>query len=125
MLAPFSPTLQPLRPALDLEPSDLTLAPDASPEAVGDHCAPLRISVLGTGYLGATHAAGLAELGHEVVGVDIDGEKIGALAAGRVPFHEPDLEALLARHVRSGQLRFTNILQALPRSGSAPAGKSQ
>jgi UDPglucose 6-dehydrogenase len=69
-----------------------------------------RISVIGTGYLGATHAAGLAELGFEVVGVDTDPDKIAALAAGRVPFHEPGLGELLARHVARGRLRFTTSL---------------
>ena len=66
-----------------------------------------RISVFGTGYLGATHAAGMAELGHEVVGVDIDAAKIERLARGEVPFFEPELPELLRRHVESGRLRFT------------------
>lgn len=67
----------------------------------------LRITILGTGYLGATHAAGMAELGFEVIGLDVDAEKITALSSGRVPFYEPGLEELLAGHVSSGQLRFT------------------
>jgi UDPglucose 6-dehydrogenase len=67
----------------------------------------LRLTVIGTGYLGATHAACMAELGHEVLGVDIDPDKVAALGAGRVPFHEPGLEELLARHTASGRLRFT------------------
>ncbi len=71
----------------------------------------MRISVIGTGYLGATHAAGLAELGFEVVGVDLDEEKIAALAEGRLPFHEPGLPDLLRRHVESGRLRFTTSLR--------------
>ena len=54
-----------------------------------------RITVLGTGYLGATHAAGMAELGFEVLGFDIDQAKIDALHAGQVPFYEPDLEPVL------------------------------
>ncbi|WP_062077917.1 UDP-glucose dehydrogenase family protein [Demequina globuliformis] len=66
-----------------------------------------RISVFGTGYLGATHAAGMAELGHEVIGVDIDPAKIARLSAGEVPFYEPGLPELLKRHVDSGRLRFT------------------
>ena len=53
-----------------------------------------RISVIGTGYLGATHAACLAELGFEVLGVDRDAEKIGLLASGIVPFREPGLDAM-------------------------------
>jgi UDPglucose 6-dehydrogenase len=66
-----------------------------------------RISVFGTGYLGATHAAGMAELGHEVIGVDIDAAKIERLARGEVPFFEPELPELLRAHVESGRLRFT------------------
>ena len=67
----------------------------------------LRVSVIGTGYLGATHAAGMAEVGHRVVGIDIDPERIAVLAAGRSPIFEVGLEPLLARHTRSGRLRFT------------------
>jgi UDPglucose 6-dehydrogenase len=69
-----------------------------------------RITVIGTGYLGATHAACMAELGFEVLGVDSDKFKVTALAAGTVPFYEPDLEQMLARHVESGRLRFTTSL---------------
>ena len=61
-----------------------------------------RLSVFGTGYLGATHAACLAELGFEVLGVDNDPEKVSLLARGLVPFAEPGLEELLHRHVRRG-----------------------
>ncbi|MFB9552579.1 UDP-glucose/GDP-mannose dehydrogenase family protein [Streptomyces roseoviridis] len=72
----------------------------------------LKITVIGTGYLGATHAAAMAELGFEVLGLDVVPEKIELLAAGRVPMYEPGLEELLARHVAgiegsSGRLRFT------------------
>lgn len=67
----------------------------------------MRISVIGTGYLGATHSACMAELGHEVVGVDVDPTKIAALAEGQVPFHEPGLADMIRRHVASGRLRFT------------------
>jgi len=68
----------------------------------------LRLTVLGTGYLGATHAACMAEFGFEVLGMDVDEAKVAALSAGQVPFFEPDLEPLLARHVESGALRFTS-----------------
>ena len=68
---------------------------------------PLRITVLGTGYLGATHAVCLAELGFEVVGLDTDEAQVKALASGSLPFHEPGLEELLHRGLRSGRLRFT------------------
>ncbi|MFF4401136.1 UDP-glucose dehydrogenase family protein [Streptomyces sp. NPDC001480] len=67
----------------------------------------MRLTVIGTGYLGATHAACMAELGHEVLGVDVDPDKAAALAAGQVPFHEPGLPELLAEHTASGRLRFT------------------
>lgn len=67
-----------------------------------------RIAVFGTGYLGATHAACMAELGHEVLGVDVDIAKLTKLAAGEAPFFEPGLDAVLKRNVDSGRLRFTN-----------------
>ncbi len=67
----------------------------------------MPISVIGTGYLGATHAACLAELGFDVLGVDVDPEKVAILSHGVAPFSEPGLGKLLSRHVRSGRLRFT------------------
>jgi UDPglucose 6-dehydrogenase len=68
---------------------------------------PLRITVLGTGYLGATHAMCLAELGFEVVGLDTNETQVKALSEGSLPFHEPGLEELLQGGLRSGRLRFT------------------
>ena len=72
----------------------------------------LRITVIGTGYLGATHAAAMAELGFEVLGLDVGPEKIEMLQRGKVPMYEPGLEGLLRKHVAgiegsSGRLRFT------------------
>lgn len=67
----------------------------------------MRISVIGCGYLGAVHAACMAELGHEVVGVDVDAAKIALLADGRPPFFEPGLPELLSSAMASGRLRFT------------------
>ncbi|HET9187757.1 MAG TPA: nucleotide sugar dehydrogenase, partial [Acidothermaceae bacterium] len=67
----------------------------------------LRLSVIGTGYLGATHAACMAELGFEVIGFDVDEEKIATLRQGRVPFYEPGLPELLSKQVDSGRLTFT------------------
>ena len=55
----------------------------------------MRMTVIGCGYLGAVHAACMADLGHDVVGVDVDEAKIEALAAGRAPFFEPGLPELL------------------------------
>ncbi|MFD6104894.1 UDP-glucose dehydrogenase family protein [Nocardia salmonicida] len=67
----------------------------------------MRCTVFGTGYLGATHAACMAELGHDVVGVDIDPGKVAKLADGVVPFYEPGLEEVLQRNLATGRLRFT------------------
>ena len=67
----------------------------------------MRCTVFGTGYLGATHAAGMAELGHEVLGVDIDPGKIAKLSAGEIPFYEPDLAEILRDNLAVGRLRFT------------------
>ena len=71
----------------------------------------MRITVIGTGYLGATHAACMAELGHEVLGVDVDSAKIDSLKAGTVPFFEPGLPEVLARNLESGRLDFTTDYQ--------------
>jgi UDPglucose 6-dehydrogenase len=71
----------------------------------------MRLTVIGTGYLGAVHAACMADIGHEVLGVDIDEAKITALTEGRPPFFEPGLPEILARTVASGRLRFTTSLQ--------------
>ncbi len=68
---------------------------------------PRRVTVIGTGYLGVTHAACLAEAGFEVLGLDVDADKIAKLASGSVPFHEPGLAELLSRHVSTGRLKFT------------------
>jgi UDPglucose 6-dehydrogenase len=71
----------------------------------------VRMAVLGTGYLGTTHAACMAELGHEVLGVDIDPRKLAKLAAGEVPFFEPGLPEVLRRGTTSGRLRFSSSYQ--------------
>ena len=71
----------------------------------------MRITVFGTGYLGATHAACMAELGHEVLGVDVDPAKLAKLEAGEVPFWEPGLEEVLQRNIAAGRLRFTASYQ--------------
>ncbi|PAY23367.1 UDP-glucose 6-dehydrogenase [Dietzia natronolimnaea] len=67
----------------------------------------MRMTVFGTGYLGATHAACMAELGHEVLGVDVDEAKIDRLRRGEVPFYEPGLPEILKRQVEAGRVRFT------------------
>ena len=67
----------------------------------------MMISVVGTGYLGATHAACLAACGHEVVGIDTATDRVERLSSGSAPFHEPGLDELLSQGVSSGRLRFS------------------
>ncbi|MFF2519126.1 UDP-glucose dehydrogenase family protein [Streptomyces sp. NPDC058086] len=71
----------------------------------------MRISVIGCGHLGIPHAAAMAELGHEVIGVDVDQAKVDRLNAGECPIFEIGLPELLARHTESGRLRFTTDLR--------------
>ena len=71
----------------------------------------MRMVVLGTGYLGATHAACMAELGHEVLGVDVDPSKLAKLEAGEVPFFEPGLTEVLRRAMNEGRLSFSSSYQ--------------
>ena len=73
----------------------------------------LKVSVIGTGYLGATHAACMSSLGFEVIGVDVDAAKIELLTTGRVPFYEPGLEELLQKEIASGRLTFTTDFKAI------------
>ena len=73
----------------------------------------LKVSVIGTGYLGATHAACMSSLGFEVIGVDVDSAKIELLTAGRVPFYEPGLEDLLQKEIASGRLTFSTDFNAI------------
>ena len=73
----------------------------------------MRISVIGLGYLGAVHAASLASLGHEVVGIDVDASRVDALAAGKAPFYEPGLDALLAQVTGTGRLTVSTDMAAV------------
>ena len=73
--------------------------------------------MIGCGHLGATHAACMAELGHEVLGVDIEPDKVALLRAGRAWFLEPDLDGLLARHTKTGRLEFTTSFEEAARFG--------
>ncbi|NTW40613.1 MAG: UDP-glucose/GDP-mannose dehydrogenase family protein [Cellulomonadaceae bacterium] len=70
----------------------------------------MRISVIGCGYLGAVHAACMATLGHDVVGVDVDPAKVALLADAKAPFYEPGLPDLLAEAMATGRLRFSTDL---------------
>jgi UDPglucose 6-dehydrogenase len=71
----------------------------------------MRLTVIGCGHLGATHAACMAEIGHEVLGVDTDQDKVALLSTGRAWFLEPGLDEMLDRHVRSGRLTFTSSFE--------------
>ncbi|CAB4579473.1 unannotated protein [freshwater metagenome] len=73
----------------------------------------LKLSVIGTGYLGATHAACMASLGFEVIGFDTEYSKVDLLSKGKVPFYEPDLEELLAEQIKAKRLTFTNKVEDL------------
>jgi UDPglucose 6-dehydrogenase len=72
----------------------------------------MRISVIGCGYLGAVHAACMAKLGHDVVGIDVDERKISELSNARAPFFEPGLESLLKEVQATGRLQFTTDMSA-------------
>ena len=76
-----------------------------------------RLTVIGAGYLGAVHAACLAELGFEVLGMDIDPVLVATLNQGQAPFCEPGLNPMLRRGLRSGRLRFTVSLPEAARFG--------
>ena len=77
----------------------------------------MRITVIGTGYLGAVHAAGMAQLGHDVLGVDVDPAKIDRLSRGQTPFYEPGFPELLRANIDSGRLRFSTSLQEAAQFG--------
>jgi UDPglucose 6-dehydrogenase len=72
-----------------------------------------RLTVIGTGYLGATHAVCMAELGFEVLGIDVDQSKVAALQSGQVPFFEPGLPELLQKNLDTGRLRFTSSYEEI------------
>jgi UDPglucose 6-dehydrogenase len=94
-------------------------SPTAVPEVVSppSGAAKPRLTFVGCGYLGATYAICFAELGYEVLGVDVDADKIDKLSNGRVPFHEPGLDELLRANLAAGRLRFDTSYQAAAEFG--------
>jgi UDPglucose 6-dehydrogenase len=80
----------------------------------------MRLSVMGCGYLGAVHAACMADFGHEVVGVDVDERKIADLTQAKAPFFEPGLPELLRRATESGRLSFTTDVSAVAHAPGEP-----
>ena len=84
----------------------------------------MRISVVGCGYLGAVHAASMAELGHDVVGIDVDARKVAGLSQRRPPFYEPGFEELLDRTLATGRLRFsTDVSDAAVNTEGSRTGR--
>jgi UDPglucose 6-dehydrogenase len=77
----------------------------------------MRLTVIGTGYLGLTHAVCMADLGHQVIGIDADADKIARAASGEVPFFEPGLEPLLRKNLDAGRLQFTTSFEEVARFG--------
>ena len=73
----------------------------------------MTLSVIGCGYLGATHAACMSSLGFNVIGVDTDAEKVAMLSRGELPFYEPGLDTLLAQEIKTGRLTFTTDFSAI------------
>jgi UDPglucose 6-dehydrogenase len=67
----------------------------------------MKISVIGCGHLGVVHAACMAEIGHDVLGMDIDEGKAAILNSGKAWFHEPGLDEMISRNAAAGRLRFT------------------
>ena len=66
----------------------------------------MKVTVIGLGYLGATHAVAMAELGHEVIGIEPDSSKLESLRAGILPFHEPGLDKALTKVLRESRITF-------------------
>ena len=67
----------------------------------------MRVTVFGTGYVGLVQGAVLADVGHQVLCVDVDEKKIATLKTGKIPIHEPGLDALVNNHQQLGRLQFT------------------
>lgn len=66
----------------------------------------MKVTVIGLGYLGATHAVAMAEMGHQVIGIEADSKRLSALQEGKLPFYEPGLDEALARVIASGKISF-------------------
>src|SRR5690606_25610237 len=72
----------------------------------------MRITMIGSGYVGLVSGACFSDFGHEVICVDKDERKVSALKAGKMPIFEPGLDSLVARNVQAGRLSFTTDLAA-------------
>ena len=85
----------------------MTSTPDLIARSADAVARPRRLTVVGCGYLGSVHAAAMAVLGHDVVGFDVDADKVARLAKNDPPFFEPGLDLLLEAALATGRLRFT------------------
>jgi UDPglucose 6-dehydrogenase len=92
-------------------PGEKTGGKEASPH--------LRLTVIGVGYLGLTHAVCMADLGHDVLGLDVDADKVARVSKGEAPFFEPGLEPLLRKNIDAGRLRFTTSFAEAAGFGNA------
>jgi len=72
----------------------------------------MKIAVFGCGYVGLATAVGLAEMGNEVIGVDIDEKKLGMLSSGQVPFFEPGIQEMLKHNLAEGRLSFSSDIHS-------------
>jgi nucleotide sugar dehydrogenase len=77
----------------------------------------MRVTAIGIGYLGLTHAVCMADLGHQVLAIDVDVEKVEKASRGETPFFEPGLEPLLRKNLDAGRLRFTTSFQEIAEFG--------
>ncbi len=85
----------------------------------------MALTVIGTGYLGLTHAVCMADLGHDVLAMDTDENRIATAARAEAPFFEPGLQPLLRKNIDAGRLRFTTSAAAAADFGPRPAGPSR
>src|ERR1700722_14763812 len=105
-------TIAPPRLSRDANFVDFYKLPTVSQPPFRSGVIPLKIAVVGTGYVGLVTATCLAESGNEVIGIDKDAAKIATLKAGKIPIYEPGLLELVLRNSREQRLSFTTDLQA-------------
>ena len=71
----------------------------------------MKITVVGAGYVGLVSGACLADVGNDVLCLDVDAKKIATLNAGGLPIHEPGLDQVVPRNVAAGRLHFTTDVE--------------
>ena len=88
-----------------------------APSVLEERAAALKVTVIGSGYVGLVTAACLADLGNDVCCLDIDAAKVAMLRAGRLPIHEPGLAEVVQRNTAAGRLRFSTDVPESARHG--------